>query len=550
MPNLMQKLQIGSEKRSVLIIEDDAELAASLSRILKMFFKEFIIAKDGEEALEIYKKHIDNSNLFTLIVTDLELPKKGGLSLIKEIRSLVKSQAILIISAHDEAQFMAEAISLDVQGYLLKPLFMPKLFENIEKILLRTSIDIHEEETVDIITGCQTYKNLKSFLHTNKNENTILLRIKINYLSNIYNLIGEEYADEYVKELSSLLKSLQIDPLNIFYRVAQDELVLVLLNKELKYANRLAKDMVSIVRYFHTSENGIIINSTLSIGIAHGSKNLLKYSQLALNESKNHDTNCVVAYTQSDYEKDLNITNGRKVMKMIYTAIETGSILPYLQPIINVKTQKTKIFNSYMRIIEDAKIYEPNTFLSIAQNAHQMSMITRSMIKNTLTLTTKIDLNDAILTVHLSSEDFYDKTLISYIEFWMNKYQIKPSNIGFEILSTNPYFSSNEEYSLVEELKKKGYKIILNRFGLDKCNLAYILKLRPDYIKIHTDLTDKVEEEPHVLNTIQQLIDIIHFIGLKAIATHISTKKQLNMLKTTNIDYVQGYEVCAPYEVK
>ena len=134
MSNEIHKLKEGAENRSVLIIDDDPELSESLSRILSVFFKECVIASDGEEAYTLYQKRVEEGSAFTLIISDLELPKMGGLRLINQIRSLTTKQPILILSAHDEAEYMAEAIRLDVDGYLIKPLSMPKLFESLEKI--------------------------------------------------------------------------------------------------------------------------------------------------------------------------------------------------------------------------------------------------------------------------------------------------------------------------------------------------------------------------------------------------------------------------------
>lgn len=546
MSNLIQQLQIGSENRSVLIIEDDIALAESLSRILKMFFTYIAIAQDGVAAMEIFEEHRQRSKSFTLVVTDLELPKKGGLTVIKEIRSSVPSQPIMIVSAHDEAEFLSEAISLDVQGYLLKPLYMPKLFENLEKILLKTNREVTTEEDLDPITNLKTLHALESFLSSYSTEKTILLRIKVNHLSNIYNLIGEEYADGYIRELIVLLESLSD---GVFYRIDLDEFCLVLNDKEFDYANNLAKDMVLLARYFHISENGIIINSTLSVGLAQGATNLLKYSRLALQGDNDAPPNSVASYTQNDYERNLSVANCREVMKMIYKAIEDNDIVPYIQPILNAKTDKIELFNSYVRIFKEDKIYGPETFLKIAENAHQVSMITRSMIKNTFALKNMLIPDDAVLIVYLSQEDFYDESLLLYITFLANRYKIDSSKIGFEIVYNTLSTISAKEFSLIRELKELGYKIILNRFGFDG-NLSVILELKPDYIKIHPQIIEDLQEEPEKIWLVEKVIEIIHSIGAKAIVTHISTDKSLELISATDIDCIQGYNIGYPYKVE
>lgn len=550
MSNLIQRLKEGSAQRSVLIVDDDYELADSLSRILKMFFGHCVIAHDGEEALMLYKEALEQSKPFSLVVTDLELPKKGGLTLIKELRELVKEQAILIISAHDSSDFITEAISLDVKGYILKPVAMPKLFEHLEKILSEKRNSIGKTETIDTVTHWGTKEKLEELLAHKVNANTILLRIKINYLSNIYHLIGGEYADQYLRELALLLENIQVESDALFYRLSIDELVIVLENNTLSYAKKLAKDMVSIARYFHISENGIIINSTLSIGIAQGEKNLLQNAKLALEKSNESGNGFVASYTQEEYDKDLNVAEGRDIMKMIYKAIEDDAVIPYIQPVVDINTQEIQLFSSYVRIVQEEKIYSPETFLNIAQNAHQMSMITRSMIKSTFALSTKVEYNKALFTIYLANEDFYDESLLTYILFWSAKYDIEPSYIAFEISQIN--FTNNQEdrsFSLLNELKKKGFQFVLNNFGLNNYNLVAVMELKPQYIKLDSKLfKENILDERY--EYIEKIIAIIHLIGAKAIATHISDKELLDFIKTTSIDYIQGYQVCAPYKVE
>ncbi|WP_295052407.1 EAL domain-containing protein [Sulfuricurvum sp.] len=549
MSNIIQRLQIDSTSRSVLIIDDDPELAQSLKRIVQMFFKECAVATDGDEGLKLYHDKLASHEPYTLVITDLELPKKGGLGVIKDIRALSKSQPILILSAHDDADFMAEAISLEVQGYLLKPLSMPKFFLHLEKILLDPSSNFVKTNHTDPITRWKLLPELEDFLKVPFREPIALLRIRVNYLSNIYNLVGEEYADEYVSELGALLESLQINSEGTFYRCGSDEFCLVLKNQTLQYANALANDMVSIARYFHTSEKGIILNSTLSIGIAYGTENLLANSRLALENFIHSDTAGVMVFIQNDEERDRTRVHGREVLKMIFHALEDENIVPYVQPIVSASSGEVEIFNSFVRIRQEEKIYGPETFLNVAISTHQMTMITRSMIRNTLSLNATIRPDNAILTVCLADEDLNDEALLAYIQFWTERYRIDPSRIAFELVGRDKESNSNSPFPLIKKLKEHGYKIILNRFGSGEFNLAYLFELKPDYIKIHPDLIKQLHVEPKAIMIVQKLVDIIHLVGAKAIATHLSTASDVELLKSIDIDYLQGYAVAAPYEV-
>ena len=69
----------------ILMVEDDN----SVAEMMKMFFSkeqwEVDIAKDGVEAVEMFKAHPDSYDIVTL---DLNLPKKDGMEVAKEIRAI------------------------------------------------------------------------------------------------------------------------------------------------------------------------------------------------------------------------------------------------------------------------------------------------------------------------------------------------------------------------------------------------------------------------------------------------------------------------------
>jgi EAL domain-containing protein (putative c-di-GMP-specific phosphodiesterase class I)/DNA-binding response OmpR family regulator len=548
-PNLIQSLQQGFESRSVLIIDDDPTLAESLSRIFRMFFKECVTAVDGEEGFELFISRFNSSSPFTLVITDLELPKRGGLGLIKEIRSLSKTQPILIISAHDESEFMAEAIAMDVQGYLLKPLAMPKLFESLQKIFALVS-KTNQIETVEIdkITGWQTLRELESKLQQLKDENVTLLRIRVNHLANIYSLVGEDFADEYLTELARMLESLILDSRGTFYRCSPDEFTLLLEGEQIPYATALGNDMVSVARYFHTSERGIILNSTLSVGIAYGNENVLLHSELALDKINDSLGEEVAYYVQSDEERQNTITSGQETLRMIFDALENENIVPFFQSIVNIKTGVSEMYESFIRIRKEEEIYGPEAFLNIAINTHQMMMITRSMIRNTFDFCRDLA-KDSIVIIHLSYDDLNDNGLLPYINFWTERYNLSPENIAFEIGGGMHPISTKSPFAIIKKLKMQGYKIVINNFGSEQYDLSTLFSLKPDYIKLHHDLTQRVEAEPDLIAIIQKLVDIIHLLGAQAIAKHISSPTMMQLLVSTQIDYMQGYAIGTPFEV-
>ncbi len=546
---LILKLSEGSHQRSILIVEDDIDLSISLIRILKVFFKECIIATDGEEALTLYTSRLE-TNPFTLVITDLELPKMGGLRLIRQIRSLNQEQNIIILSAHDEAEYMSEAISLNVQSYLLKPLAMPKLFESLEKVFkLQSKITLNGVTNKKHPTGWGTFEALANRLQTLESAPVTFMRLRLNQLNNIIMLLGELYANEYLVQLTELLESLATGMQADFYHISVDEFCLICDGDHLEDAMNLANTMVSVVRYFNTSEQGIILNSTLSIGVTYGKENILLHSKIALGKVEDRLSGGVGHYTHEDECDDVTMDQSREILKMIFDALNKENIIPFFQPVIECNSGENVIYESLLRIRQEDKIYKPETFLNLAKEMGQMSMITRSMIRNTFKIIHTFNIQQMV-SLHLSSYDLKDEGILPYIQFCLERYNIDPSNIAFQLTEGIDALKNKTVFSSIKILQTNGHKIILNNFGSGQCNLALLLLLQPDYVKLHSDIIQKVETDPMYQMIIEKMVEIIHQIGSKAIASQISSETQKKFLKNIHIDYLQGPLFYEPFEVK
>ncbi len=117
---------------TVLYAEDDASIRNSLSNILKKVFKEVIVCEDGQEGIDNYKNY-SQSIEFDAIISDINMPNKNGLEMVKEIRELNSDIPVIMTTAHGEANYLMEAIKVNVSGYSLKPIDTKELLKTVQK---------------------------------------------------------------------------------------------------------------------------------------------------------------------------------------------------------------------------------------------------------------------------------------------------------------------------------------------------------------------------------------------------------------------------------
>lgn len=118
---------------TVLYVEDDEDTQRITSIVLEDYVGRLILAKNGQEALNIFDTHnID------MILTDILMPKLNGIEFIKAIRKGKTNphRPVIITTAHTEVPYLLDAISLKVDGYILKPLDVDELLTTLQKAIL------------------------------------------------------------------------------------------------------------------------------------------------------------------------------------------------------------------------------------------------------------------------------------------------------------------------------------------------------------------------------------------------------------------------------
>jgi len=129
--NLHQKCQ----NMTVLFVEDYIPLQKKIASILSDYFKHVQIASNGKEALEKYENFYEtNRKFYNIVITDYEMPKLTGIELIKAIKKGNKEQTFIVLSAHQNPEYLIEYISLGISHFIPKPIGPNKLLEVLDKV--------------------------------------------------------------------------------------------------------------------------------------------------------------------------------------------------------------------------------------------------------------------------------------------------------------------------------------------------------------------------------------------------------------------------------
>jgi DNA-binding response OmpR family regulator len=115
----------------ILVIDDEPDTRAMLEQILKRAGYEVVLAKDGREGMECYRRSPAD-----LVITDLYMPNQDGVATIRELRSCFATVAIIAMTGRPGTGTMLSIAqnATDV-GILQKPFLPDELIAAVEKAL-------------------------------------------------------------------------------------------------------------------------------------------------------------------------------------------------------------------------------------------------------------------------------------------------------------------------------------------------------------------------------------------------------------------------------
>jgi DNA-binding NtrC family response regulator len=121
-------------KRAILIAEDEEKMRRILEVNLQEQFH-VILAKNGEEALRLFKE-----NEISLLLTDMRMPEKDGLSLLHDVKRLRPEVPVILITAYGTIESAVSAMKEGATDYLLKPIKMEEVELVIQRALFQVDL--------------------------------------------------------------------------------------------------------------------------------------------------------------------------------------------------------------------------------------------------------------------------------------------------------------------------------------------------------------------------------------------------------------------------
>ncbi|MBI4976922.1 MAG: EAL domain-containing protein [Spirochaetes bacterium] len=387
---------------------------------------------------------------------------------------------------------------------------------------------------IDQLTGLPNRTQLLDDVHASTNPTLVLMNI--DRFKDINHFFGNDIGNLVLAAIAGKMTAFSSHDHVCLYKLHADEYAFLAEGMTLD-------DVLEKVRYYHAfientfyAHDDYTISVNVTFGIAQGKENLIEHADMALKTARAENSEFSVYNGPNTlderYRQSINWT--RKIKENIMEQ----RVVPYYQPIVNVKTGVVEKYECLVRIIErDGTVVLPEVFLDVARYSKFYSYITRMMVRKSFdTFKDK----PYEFSINLTAEDISNVATVQYIKTKLADYGIAGRTV-FEITESENVKNYELVSKFIAEMRTLGCKFAIDDFGSGFSNFAHLIQLHVDYLKIDGSLVKNIDTDPASRAIVETIVTFAGKLGMHTIAEYVHSSAVFDAIRTCGIEYSQGF---------
>lgn len=433
------------------------------------------------------------------------------------------------------------------------------LYESIENLLIRLrssyqKIEVLNDEItelayMDYLTKLPNRFTFKKEFEemTLTHEKIAMVLLDLNNFKDYNDTRGHTIGDEILTVFGQRLIELSDENL-IVSRYGGDEFMLAIgyedHKKLIASISKIEKCYIAPIihkdeLYFLEASIGISIYPENSVSL----EELMMFADLAMYTVKVTGDTGIAFYDEQMKKERFRFVEIKRLLK---EAIEKDEFVMLYQPIIDVSTHTIDNYEALIRFKEHPIF--PDEFIQIAESTGMIIPIGRFVLESAIKQIARMKSENHVCTrisVNFSTKQFYDETILEFINEKLRQYDVSGDCLIIEITETFLHEKSIEEIGrFLNELKKMKIEVAIDDFGTGFTSVMFFNQFSFDTIKLDRSFVEK-----NLMNTeftFNSWISLFRAYNYKIVAEGVETREQFDQLKELGVDFVQGYYFSKP----
>lgn len=421
-------------------------------------------------------------------------------------------------------------------------LFIKYLREN--KKLQQTTASLEYSLNHDHLTGLKNRVAFQQKLQKSTNPHLLLVNVdSFRFINDIY---GNVVGDIVLQKLANIIIDEFADTKNAsIYRLGGDEFSILFDGISKEDAFGIAQELEKKISDY----TFLIFDLSLHLRVSIASNfvaPILENADIALKILKKEYSIKVLEY-RDDMNIKADVEENMSIVEHIKLAIKNDNIIPYFQPIVNLKTKKIEKYEALVRLrLEDGTVLAPYRFLEISKKSSYYHHITKTMIDKTLLMAKEFP--KYRFSINISMIDILDERLLVMLCDALSTNLDVANRLDIELLESENLKNIEAVQDFINTIQKFGSKVLIDDFGTGYSNFSYFSDLDIDLIKIDGSIVREIENDKRKLHMLKSIHSFSNGMNMKNVAEFVESKEVADLLHEVGVDYAQGYYFGRPLE--
>jgi diguanylate cyclase (GGDEF)-like protein len=245
-----------------------------------------------------------------------------------------------------------------------------------------------------------------------------------------------------------------------------------------------------------------------------------------------------------------DLTRQNEIRKRIRKTLEQKRFSLAYQPEIEVKTGKIRAMEALLRWYEPGLGWiEPLDFIPFMEESGLIVPVGEWVLHEACRQNVWWRKNygvEVIVAVNISSVQLKQSCFVTMVKEALAATGMKPELLELEITESVLIHSYDSVANMLGELRQLGVRISLDDFGTGYSWLSYLKKLPLDTLKIDKSIISDIHYDVRGKEIIEAIVELVRKLGLTTVAEGVEHQKQLDCLRLSNCDCVQGFLLGKP----
>lgn len=225
-------------------------------------------------------------------------------------------------------------------------------------------------------------------------------------------------------------------------------------------------------------------------------------------------------------------------------AIPEHNIEILYQPVYDYKTNSMHAINAYLCINDpDLGRIMPYEYSQIARNTGLKELLDDRLIEEVFVFVSSgipTGMGLSTIDMDISALKFIHVGFLDSIKQYIEKYNVDPSKICFEIQDIGLIQDMVSFKALLQEIHKIGFRLDLDRYGSENVGSGVYASFDYDVISIDLMVLNDMDDKSIGYSLVKQSIDMMKELNRSVLIKNVNSFDQVSMIGQMNIDYIQG----------